>query len=235
MTLWNTLCIVSAVVFVLAILILIVFNFRKNVYYKPYEADELYKTTIDAGVKNYIYSTHAETKEYIKRYVIRKSAYDNSIICNFNKNYEQITYFVIQYSRRNKVLSVTEVTERKTNNSSKIITISKRCKNVNIVVKSVEGLELNTRMILPLSTAKIRLFSLFSTLAFLSALFVVRHLLVTIICYYYSKTFFETIYNYISLIAIFGFSLAYYVLSVLTLRKKSAKSRNGGALEYDFL
>lgn len=235
MTLWNTLCIVSAIVFVVAILILIVFNFRKNVYYKPYEADELYKTTIDAGVKNYIYSTHAETKEYIKRYVIRKSAYDNSIICNFNKNYEQITYFVIQYSRRNKVLSVTEVTERKTNNSSKIITICKRCKNVNIVVKSVEGLELNTRMILPLSTAKIRLFSLFSTLAFLSALFVVRHILVIIICYYYSKTFFETIYNYISLIAIFGFSLAYYVLNVLTLRKKSAKSRNGGALEYDFL
>lgn len=235
MTLWNTLCLISAIAFIGCIVILLVFNFRKNVYYKPYEADELYKKTIDQGVKNYIYSTHAETKEYIKRYVIRKSAYDNSVICNFNKNYSQITYFVIQYKRNNKVLSVTEVSERNTNNSSKIIAISKKCKNVNIVVKSVEGLELNTRMILPLSTAKIRLYSLFSSLAFLSILFVIRHLLVLIICYYYSKTFFESIYNYISIIAIFGFALAYYALSAISLRRKSAKSRNGGALEYDFL
>lgn len=235
MTLWNTLCIISAIMLVGCIVILIVFNFRKNVYYKPYEADELYKKTIDQGIKNYIYSTHAETKEYIKRYVIRRSAYDNSVICNFNKNYSEITYFIIQYKRRNKVLSVTEVTERNTNNSSKIIAISKKCKNVNIIVKNVEGLELNTRMILPLSTAKIRLYSLFSSVAFLSALFVIRHLLVIIICYYFSKTFLESIYNYISILAIFGFSLAYYVLSVLSLRKKSAKSRNGGALEYDFL
>ena len=90
MALWNTLWIISLILFIVIIAILIIFRFRKNVHYFPFSKDNLVKTTDDLGVKNYIYATHGQTAEYIKRYVIRKSVNDDSVVCNFIRNYDEI-------------------------------------------------------------------------------------------------------------------------------------------------
>ena len=92
MQLWNNLFIISCGLFVIVMLILIIFRFRKNVYAKPFISDELFDKKNDNGIKSYYYFTSLETRKYIKRYVFRKAPYTRNVICNFNDNYNFISY-----------------------------------------------------------------------------------------------------------------------------------------------
>ena len=231
---WRISVYVALAIFAISILILVIFRFRKNLYYKTYVADDNFKTDKVGGTKNKYYLVVSDTKKYIKRYVIRKSVYENSFICNFNKPYSSITYFIVCYGYGRKVVEVIEVTENNTNNSSKIIALSNLCKTVNVVVKSVDGVELNTKVIKPLPLSKIRLFTIFSDLAIVSALYCVRHLALEIILGKYCKPYLDGIYNLIGIAAILLIGIIYYFMCIATMRKRNCKNRNGGALEYEF-
>ena len=234
MTLWNTLLVLALVILVADIAIMIIFRFRRNVHYIAFSKDNLVKTTDDSGVKNYIYSTHGQTAEYIKRYVIRKSVNDDSVICNFNKNYDEIQYYVVQYSRKHKPINVKLVSEYNTNNSSKILVLKKRCKYVNIIIKRVNGVDINIRVIMPLSVKNMRLFSLCSSLLLFTSIFALRHFVTLLICGKYFKTFLNSAENLIGIGVLALISVGNYFFSVLNLRRKNSKIRSGGALEYEF-
>ena len=231
---WRYSALIALAVFVLSLLILGLFKFRKNLYYKAYVQDDNFKTDKVGGTKNKFYLVVSDTKKYIKRYVIRKSVYENSFICNFNRPYKSITYYIVCYGLGKHVIEVIQVTEKNTNNSSKIIALSRACRNVNIIIRDVEGLELNTKVIKPLPIRKIKLYSIFSGLALLSGLYFVRHIILELILGKYCKPYLDGIYNLIGIAAILLIAILYYFMSVSTMRKRNCRNRNGGSLEYEF-
>ena len=230
---WNIFFYISIVLAIVIIILLIVLRPQKNVFLHPYHEDIIFKEFKDSGVYNRIYSTHGEINNYIKRYAIRKSVFDSSIVCNYVDTYNVIKYFVVSYNSFKQPIGVVEVTERKNASSSKIISIPKRSKYVNIIIKSVNGLEINRTAVKPLPTSKIRLFALLMSLLCFNILYIISRLTLMLVGYNYMRVFNKTYWNFFAFLAMILFAILVYFFTVMRLRKKSSKNRNGG-LEYEF-
>lgn len=234
MTLWRTLVLIAFIVLVLIILLLIFEGFLKNRYFHEFKKDELLKKTKSINSKNLIFFTSGETRKYIKRYVLCRSAYDKYIICDYNDKYYEISFYVILYNWRNKPIAVYDITEKNTEKTSKIISVSNNCKFVNVVVKRVNDLEINTNVIKPLSIRKIQLYSLFQSLAIFLGLFIANELIVEIFGGVFKQSYLNSIYNHLFIIAIGVIALINWVVTAKALRKRNCKYTNGGSLEYEF-
>ncbi|MCI8488473.1 hypothetical protein [Pumilibacter intestinalis] len=234
---WRVLCILSAALFAAFAVILICAKFLKNVYYHNFEEDELIKNEQTGNSYNSIYFTSGETRKYIKKYVICKTLYDKFLVCNFARRFKNITYYVMQYSRGKRPVSVLKIDQYSTSgDSSKIITLSRRCAYVNVVVGTVDDKVINTDVIRPLAVAKIRLYSLVKSLMLFCGLFAVRHAIVEIIAgESFSKQYFDNLLNYVAIAAAFVLGVLAYFVSVKCFRGKNVKEQSGGAIEYDFL
>jgi hypothetical protein len=111
---WRILSIVAIILFIGGIVLLSTMKLLKNRYYYPFHQDELIKNTKSVNSDNYIYFTTGATKNYIPKYVVCKTLYDKFLICNFAQKYVKINYFVVQYNRRRKVISVLNCVEQNT-------------------------------------------------------------------------------------------------------------------------
>ena len=242
MLLWRILCLVSAVLFLACIIVLLVTNLTKNKYYHNYHDDELLKKEKSTNSVNFIYLTSGETKRFIKKYVVCKSTYEKYLVCNFTEKFQEITYFVVQFSRRKKVISVLEITQKNLRDvSSRIIALKKRCKYVNVVIGSVEGRVINQNYVRPISMYRLRIFAFLKSFIIFTALFVLRHVIVEVVGGSYifgidvAYQYFNNSLNYIAVAASFLLAVLSYFITVACYRSKNAKATNGGALEYEFV
>lgn len=233
MLIWRILFLVACFIFVTTIIILNAFKFRKNHYFRKYQKQEFLSDKIEAGIKNEFYLTDMETAKYIKRYAIRKSKYDKAIICNYTKPFKYISFFVVCYNKKKKVVSVLEIVEKNTNQSSKIINLSSNTDSVNIYIKKAEDVELNTNVISTISVSNIKRFSFVSAFTLFSFLFMIRHLAIECLRDK-ALVYMESLWNYISILAIFAISILYFFIMLFFMKRRNSKNRNGGALEYEF-
>lgn len=234
MQLWNILFLASIGIFALSVFILLVCKFRKNVYLKPFQEDELFDTKNINGIKSYYYFTALETRKYIKRYVFRKSPYQRNVILNFSDNYKMVSYYVVAYSKTKKVIQVIDVTEKPYGASSRVINVNRKASYVNVFVKSVDGLELNTNFIRPIPVRKIKYYTTFSSLAIFSLLFAIRHIIILIVGGLHAKAFMYSTINYLLIGGSFVVSFLYWIMARISLRKKNHKNSRGGSHEYEF-
>lgn len=234
MTLWRTLSLIAFILLVLIILLLIFEGFLKNRYFHEFKKDELLKKTKSVNSKNLIFFTSGETRKYIKRYVLCRTAYDKYVICDFNDKYKFISFYIILYNWRNKAIAVYDITENDTAKTSKIISVTNNCKFVNIVIKKVDDLEINTNVIKPLTTRKIQLFSFFQSIAIFLGLFVANQLIIELFGGPFKRIYLDGIYNYIAIFLMAIISIINYVVTSKALRKKNSKYTSGGSLEYEF-
>lgn len=233
---WRLLCIISAALFVAVGVILLCLRLLKNVYYHSFEDDELIKEEQKSNSKNAIYFTSGETRKYIKKYVICKTLYDKFLVCNFTGNFRSISYYVVQYTKRRRVLDVLSVQEISTGDSSKVIALERNCARVNIVIGAVDGAVINTDVIRSLSVNKIRLSAFLKSIMLFTGLFVLRHVIAELIGgKEYVAVYMKNFMNYIAIAASFVFAFLGYFISVKCFRNKNVKGLSGGALEYDFL
>lgn len=232
--LWTVLYGVSLGIFILTLVFLIVRQYRKNKFYKSFHQDDLFKTDKEGGSNNGYYYTSAETRGYIRRYVIRRNIYEKSLICNYDHEYKEITYFVMCYDFRKKVRDVLEITERNTSKTSKIIPLDERTKFVNIYIKKVDGKEINGRIIRPLTAPKIRLFAFFSSICVFTFLFVLAHTMVYFIAPTHRRQFYNSVIYYIIIGSAFLIALIYFFLVLISYRKKNSKTKEGGTIEYEY-
>ena len=230
---WDIFFYVSIGLAVVIIILLIVFRPQKNVYLHSYHDDILFKEYKESGVKNRIYSTFGEINNYIKRYALRKSTFDTSVVCNYVEQYDVIKYFVISFSRFRRVIGIVEVTERKNASSSKIISVPRRTKCVNLLVKSVNGTEINRTAVKPLPLSKIRIFSLMVSLLSFNIFYIISRITLMLVGYSYMRVYSKTYWNFFAFLAMIVFAVLIYIFTALRLRKKNSKNRNGG-LEYEF-
>ena len=232
---WRILCLVSMALFIIGLFTLLFTRLLKNKYYHNFSRDELMRKTDTANSKNYIYFTSGETKKFIKKYVYAKTAFDKFLVCNFTKSFQNITYFVMEYTRHGRVISVKQVKEYNTGDTSKVIALNKRCAYVNVVIGCADGLEVNSNVIRPLSLTKIRLYAFLKSFTIFLGLFWVRHVLIEVIGGAYMKFYLTDLMNYIAVGASFIFALLSYFITVLCFRRKNVKALNGGVLEYEFV
>ena len=235
MFIWRILAAVSVGVFVLGLILLIVLRLLKNGYYHEYTQDELLKTVKAANSKNSIYFTTGETKKFIKKYVICKTLYDKYLVCNYARSFEDISYFVVQYSHLKRVIGVINVTHRGTGDSSKVIALKKGCAFVNVVIGTADGITVNSNVIRPLPMSKVRINAALRSLTLFTFLFAVRHAAIELFSGIYTRAFLTNFCNYGLIAASFVLALLSYLITALCFRRRNAKIRNGGALEYEFL
>ena len=233
MLIWRIMFLIACFIFVTTIILLNVFKFRKNIYFREYQKQEFLSDKIEAGIKNEFYLTGMETAKYIKRYAIRKSKYDKAIICNYTKPFKYISYYVVCYTKNKKVINVLEVVEKNTNQSSKIINLNSNTDSVNIYIKKAENIELNTNVVSTISISNIKRFSFISAFTVFSLLFIIRHIIIECLRDK-ALPYMESIWNYASILAIFVIAISYFFIMYFFMKKRNCKNRNGGALEYEF-
>lgn len=235
MHIWRILSAVSVGVCVLGLILLLVLRLLKNGYYHQFVADELFRKVKAANSVNSIYFTSGETKNFIKKYAVCKTVYDKYLVCNYTKRFGEINYFVVQYSRLKNVLGVLSVTHRNTGDSSNVISLKRNCAFVNVVIGSADGVTVNSEVIRPLPMSRVRLHSAIKSLVLFTFLFAVRHAAVELFGGIYTKQFLDNFINYGIIAASFLLALFSYLISALCFRRRNAKIRNGGALEYEFV
>ena len=233
--LWRVLCVVSALIFIAGILILIIKRFLKNKYYHVFTADELLKSNKLTNGKNSVYFTSGETRDFISKYAVCKTEFDRYLVCQFAKKFNEIRYFVLEYTAHGKVMSVQQIDEYNTGLNSKIITLHKRCAYVNVVIGKVDDKEINTDVIRPLSRRNIRIYALVKSFTLFAFLFVIRHIAIEILCGDAIGLYLRDVLNYISVGVCFICGLLSYLVTVLCFRRKNVKALNGGAVEYEFV
>ena len=234
-TLWRVLCVVSAALCVAGILIMLFTRLLKNKYYHVYTADELLDKSKKTNGKNTVYFTSGETKKFIPKYAVCKTEFDRYLVCNFNKKYNEIRYFVLEYSSHGRVIAVQQIDEYRTGLNSKIITLHKRCARVNVVIGKADDIEVNTDVIRPLSRRRIRIYALIKSFTLFAFLFAARHIILEVLCRDLTELYLQDTLNYISIGACFLCALLSYIVTVLCFRRKNAKALNGGAVEYEFV
>ena len=239
---WRILCLISAVLFIAGVIVLAITNLTKNKYYHNYHEDELLKKERSVNSVNSIYLTSGETRRFIKKYVVCKSAYEKYLVCNFTEKFRHIRYYVVQFSRRKRVISVLEITQKDlTDVSSRIIALKKRCAHVNVVIAEADGTVINQNYVRPISMQRLRLYACLKSVVIFTALFVLRHVMVELIGgnVFYGRNvayqYMNNSLNYIAIGASFALALLSYLVTVLCFRRKNAKAMNGGALEYEFV
>ncbi|MDE7167823.1 MAG: hypothetical protein K2O28_03120 [Clostridia bacterium] len=235
MFVWRILCLASILVCILGIILVLALRLLKNGYYHEYTKDELLKEVKTANSKNSIYFTSGETKNFIKKYVICKTLYDKYLVCNYARSFQDISYFVVQYSRFKRVIGVINVTHRDTGDSSKVIALKKSCAFVNVVIGTADGICVNSNVIRPLPMSKVRIHAALKSLVFFTFLFAVRHAFIEVLGDIYTKLILINYLNYGLIAGSFLLALISYLITVLCFRRRNAKIRTGGALEYEFL
>ena len=225
----------SALIFIAGIFILIIKKFLKNKYYHVYTADELLKSSKLTNGKNSVYFTSGETRDYIGKYAICRTEFDKYLVCQFTKKFNEIRYFVLEYTAHGRVLAVQQIDEYNTGLNSKIITLHKRCASVNVVIAKVDDMEINTDVIRPLSRRNIRVYAFVKSFTLFAFLFVVRHIAIEILCKDALGLYLKDMLNYISVGVCFICGLLSYLVTVLCFRRKNVKALNGGAVEYEFV
>lgn len=232
---WRILFIVSIVLLIGLIVLKCVLRLLKNKYYHQFHNNELIKDTKTANSHNYLYFTNGETRHYIKKYVVCKTAFDKYVICNFTKKFETIAYFVIQYSKNKKVISVMKIVETNTSESSRVISLKKNCKYVNVVIGTANDYVINENIIRPLALRRIRLHTFLRCSIIYLILFIIRHLIIEVLGGLQIKLYLTNLFNYLAVFGTALLMLLSYFITVKCLRRRNVKSLTGGALEYEFI
>ena len=184
---WNIFLIIAIAALFIFLILLFIIKPLKNEYYHPFHNDILFKEYKEAGVLNQIFSTYGETNNYIKRYALRKSSFDTSVVTNYVGNYSVIDYYVVSYNKRGKPISALLVTERKNDKSSRIISVKKSTYRVNIIIKSVDGMEINKNIIRPQAIGKIRIYSALVAFASFNVFYIVSRIAILFAGDFYVK------------------------------------------------
>ena len=233
---WRVLAIACGIVFLGCLVVLIVFKFIKNDYYFEYKEDELIKESKSVNSKNYLYFTsNPTTYQYIRRYVLCKTISEKYCICNYAREFNKISFFVIQYDKKRKVIGVTKCVEIKNSEASKVIPLKRKTESVNVIVSKVDKMEINSSVIKPYNYIKVMVYSAIRALMTFTLLFSLRHILVELLGESYIGSYLNSKFDFYIILGMFIFSVVIGLICNFSLRKKNYQNNRGGVIEYEFI
>lgn len=238
MTIFYYILTISALLLVIAIIIILkVAKFNKIEYYHAYVADECLENVTNSSLPGEvkIYASSKLNATYLKKYIVNKDGSDKILICNYTKPFRVIEYFVFVYNKNHKLKDVLQVKERETTTTSRVIGLPANAYDVNIVIKQVDGIALNSEIIKPMQNKKIVLNAFLISLAIFLSFFVLRQAILYIGFLAYSTYFLlESPLNIMTMAVILFLSLLNFVLIYVSLRRRNKKMRQGGILENEY-
>lgn len=233
---WRAFAIVAFIFFIASIVVLIVTKLLKNNFYYDYREDELIKETKSMNSNNSLYFTSdPSTYQYIKKYVLCKTVSDKYCICQYDREFNKIVFFIIQYSKNNKIVAITKCSEIKNNEASRVIPLNRKTDKINIIISKVDKMEINSSVIKPLNKVKVLLYCLLKFDYSFTGLFVLRHIIVECLGQSFTASYFNSIYNLISILSCLLFGLVVSIASYISLKKRNLIMHRGGVIEYEFI
>lgn len=234
MDLYRLLFVFAIIAFIVIKVILITVKPLKNCYSYNMTEDDLFKSFKDDYGYNRIYSTSGETRNYINKYVLRVNHSTKTLICNYTKYFEEISFFIVCMGNK-KPIKIYKINEKNTKTkTSKIFLLPPKTKRVNVVISEVDGMSFNDKIVAPIPKSNCRLYAWLSSLSLLSLMYIIRQLIVEIFLNGFQEVFYDEIYNYITLLIIFGMFVLNLITTASGLRKRNWKTKVGGSLEYEF-
>ena len=217
---WRLATIIFLIIFVLIILLLLLIKPLKNKYNYACREDHLIKSERKKGARYNVYSVLGRSAYYIDKYILKSVGKSKVLICDYVKNYDYISYYLLLFNKKNTLMKIMEVNEYNTSFCSKPIKLPKRCEKVNIVAKKINEEDQNINLVGVVSKPAVILFSIFESIALLCFLFVLRQVLVEIICFDTKTIFVTSSYDsYIIVIIIVISFINYLIISSRLLKK----------------
>lgn len=235
MRLLTILFIIALISFIFITLFLIFRNFCKNRYYHGYVDDDLLKDEPDGSANNLIFDVNSDTRKYIKRYIIRKSQYETSVICNYNESYNDIAYYITSFNSKHKPIGIVRVRENRTSTASRIIRVSKKTQYVNIWISEVNNTVLNTSELMPVPVKNLFLYSLFRSIAFFNLEYCFLFLVINYLLKNQARPFFYSFYFLILIGASLLFAIMMLIFGFLKRRKRNWKNKGRSIVSYEFI
>jgi hypothetical protein len=196
--------------------------------------DKLYDFLREEGSNNYYYVTSGLESEFFPRYILRKSVYENCIVINYKKPFKNITYYIVSYNAKGKVIDCKLVKETLTSQTSRVILLKRGVDQVNLHIKEANDTNINQSFVLPLTKEKILLSQGFRSLVMLSSMYIFANIIIKIFAKDYSNFFFETSWGLVVGIVIVAIPFLYFVVSSLSLVNQSYREKRGGSVTYEF-
>ena len=233
---WRAFAIVAFVLFIASIVVLIITKLLKNNFYFDYREDELIKESKSMNSSNSLYFTSdPSTYQYIKKYVLCKTVSDKYCICQYDREFNKIVFFIVQYSKNNKIIAITKCSEIKNNEASRVVPLNRKTEKINIIISKVDKMEINSSVIKPLNRIKVFLYCLLKFVYSFTGLFVIRHIIVELLGQSFVASYFNSIYNLISILFCLVFGLIVAIASFISLKKRNLVMHRGGVIEYEFI
>lgn len=234
MTLFNILFVFSCIMLVSCIIIKKILSKMFRKFYKTYVCDYKFKEVREGGSNNSYYLVSSVDSNYIPRYVLRNSVYEKSIVVNYSKPYEYISYYVAQFDKKNKLIDLIKVFDKNTSTTSRVLLINKKTNSVNVVVSECDGSVINHGYIIPKSRKQYFVEQLLGSISLFSLMFVVLYITLRLWLRDLAYTYLTSSMCAILLLAILFVTIIYLIVSTLILDNKSKKDHLGGKVYYEF-
>ena len=216
---WRILTAVFLGVAVLIVLFLLLAHLLKNKYGYNCRDDKQIKNEKFKGFHYEVFEVLGRSAFYIDKYVIKHRGKNAELICDYVNNYNYISYYILLFTKKGKLMKIMEVSENDTATCSKPIKLPKKCYKVNIVVNNVNGEDLGVKLKAEVSLAKIKTFAIFESIALFLFLFTLRHALIEVLCFNSQLLFLLSDYNTISIVIIGLFAIINFMIVLPNLKR----------------
>lgn len=199
---WRLATIIMLGVFVFIIFLLSTTKPLKNKYFYACREDKLEKTEKRKGARYKVYSVLGRSASFIDKYVIKSIGKKKTLICDYVNKYDFISYYILLFNKNNDLMKIMEVKEYNVSLCSKSIKLPKKCVNINVVVNKYNDVDMNVNLKGEVSKAAVMTFSIFESLALLCFLFVLRQVLVEVICFNTKTIYIRSEYDIYTIVVI---------------------------------
>ena len=203
---WRLLTAVLLGVMVFILLLLLLSHMLKNKYGYTCREDKLIKSEKHKGSRYRVYEVLGRSAYYIDKYVLRNHGKNVELICDYVNSYTFISYYVLLFNKKGRLMRIMEIAENNTATCSKPIKLPNKCEKVNIVANQVNDEELGVKLKAQVALGKIKAFSIMESMALFCFLFTLRHVLIEVLCFNSQLLFLMSTYNAISIAIIVLFS-----------------------------
>lgn len=227
---WTIILIVAIVVFSAIMALLFKLCSLKKKYVFTYEEDEkIMAKKLKKGEEAIGFLPNSQANQYVHEFIIYKHGRKKQLMCKYNQIYSNISYLVVVFGKKNRLVKVLEINDFNEALTSKPIKLPRKCRAVNLVIVEVEGKMISTASFAVTKKISSVLISLLETIAFICGIYIVRYLFLLITGGYYFADYLNAHVTSMLIMMAIAAPVNFAVVLALLL-VKAGKKKKGGAI-----
>lgn len=235
MLLWRIIGISCGVLCATLIFLLIKLKLVKRKYAYEFKRDKLLRINKrDVNRADFVFETSSTTSKFIKEYVLSKDKNKKLFLCEYNKQYKKVVFFILAYDKNGNLLNVLEIRDKKPQRYSRLIKIPRNCNAVNVIVNEIDDVTIEPSVYEQVKASKIVFYSLLESLMITFALFFVEYLMIEIFGNLYKSNYTTSSNMNISFIVLGCIFLINFVATLLSCLYSNRYIGSSGGGSYEF-